>query len=386
MQCQVRGDLKSLLVASRVANDWNMFFPSLPLIFCLIALGSASMWRDAATQSIENYVRVELGHQGDFEVQIHLLEHDARRSFTTILSGVFGFLVRSGVVEDFRVTCRDFLRRTGRVVLGEILSQWGRTNKRHKRQTHIISESDFNDGSDVAVVCTSGRTQPSNTSEASGEQSSVPKSEEVGEASDENKIREYLDDYIKVHRNSYKRSGTTWNSPVLPYQRVFSDMHWVKTGGLPKVDLLYRDNVNPRNVNATEYCLISDLKCQIVVGFDLVQNHTTLGCGESPTMTLAFQFLEWELEDEASLELCYSMKYSADYLRTLKPFYPKYCTTQFMNRFRKKNIWFTMKTVASTFRFEPRDLSIQSVPRPVWNNKGIWRDEDCKYRLFTADD
>lgn len=290
--CHTRGNLKFLLVALRVANDWNMLFPSLPLIFCFVALGSASMWRDAATQSIENYVRVELGHHGDFEVQIHLFENDSRRSLSTILSGVFGFLVKSGVVEDFRVSCRDFLHRTGQVILGEILSRWKLHPSRVKRDIHTFTDTDFNDGSDVSITCASGRMHLNSTLEASSERSSVQdKENEVDseESADEETIRKRLDEYIKQHHNSYQRSGVTWGLPVMPYYRIYQDMIWVRQKGWAgRHFLARRQNVNPRNSNATDYCLISDLKCQIVVSSWIQQDHTTLGCGESPSMIFAF--------------------------------------------------------------------------------------------------
>lgn len=365
---------------------WNMIHPSIPLVFCLIALGSASMWRDAATQSIENYVRMDLGHQGDFEVQIHLLQPDARRSLTTVLSGVFGFLVKSGVVEDFRISCYDFLRRTGQVVLGETLSRWRQHTSREKRDAHTFSETDFNDGSDVSITCASGRKLSNQTSEVSREQSSVHIEHNVVESEEDtndDKVRKYLDGYIKQHHNSYRRSETTWMFPKLPYYRVYQDTHWVtQQGWLGRHYLAPRSNVNPQNANATDYCLISDLKCQIVVSSYIEQNHTIHGCGETPTMIFAYQILEWELEDNSSLELCRSMKYTADYLMSMKPFNPLFCTVQYMNRFRTKNIKFVMKTVESIFRLEPDGIDVRSMP----GRGRIWREEDCKYRMFTADD
>lgn len=336
------------------------------------------MWRDAATQSIDNFVRLELEHEGDYEIQIHLLGSDPRRSFTTVLTGVFGFLVRSGVAEDFRVSCHDFLVRTGRTILAEILSRWNRS----KRQTHTFLETDFNDGSDVSIVCASRRElSVLQTNKTSQDNEIVPPQrddEELGQA----KIpggKQVIDDYIRHHRDAYKKEGVTWKYPVLPYRRIVQDAYWAyPTSGFGHSGLTWRDNVNPANRNETNYCMISDLKCQIVVSSYLAQNHTVQGCGESPTMTLGFQILEWELEDQASLELCHSMRYESAYLMSMRLYKPRTCTEQFMNRFRNKKIPFLMKTVANTYRLEPDGVDVQS----QFPSTDLWREQDCKYRMF----
>jgi len=251
------------------------------------------------------YQRLDILHQDKSNNYIMLrvpMPKQRKRFLGTLIAGVTGFVVKSGIWSAFKFSCNEFLKYTGAAILGEIFDKFYKPETtRPKRGLELdvyaartyfedgdesmnyrtISRSDFSDGCDSRFDCNYNWF--------------ANQTEHV--------IRKYLPHIPRGKCEATWKGETFYPTGGLNIRTLRKSKplkSWVVSERHELPPALYQGVIR-------DFCFLAEVVCVVPIKLEMViqvPGQQVLGCGNCGLTMVSYEYVHFNITNMADLELC----------------------------------------------------------------------------------